>query len=320
MSSATDTCPGCGRTFAPGGYANHLRLSQDPRCGSLRDGLVYRYTSSLVNPPIGLQPTPQSTIPDVTMLDVSNEEPPPHSNPFPSTSQAVNDMSMDDDNGGDGNTESTGSTTDSEDDENRRLEDGAGDINLSLRTIFHRPSELVIATTDSDTDSETSDEEEERLQLQPTPLLSNPENPRCPLPPSTQTGRSFGSMINSLLTNSGTQNSVADNPVTVKFGGQAGEALPVPLKHVGYMGYRHVLGAEDDTPNEWAPFSSRMEWELARWAKLRGPSSTAMSELLKIDGVGQPSLLDLIFSNPPLDCQKPWPFILEFRGTQPDHR
>ena len=55
--------------------------------------------------------------------------------------------------------------------------------------------------------------------------------------------------------------------------------------HVGYGGYSHALSAEDDTVDEWAPFSTRTEWELARWAKLRGPSSTALSELLKIDGV-----------------------------------
>jgi len=35
----------------------------------------------------------------------------------------------------------------------------------------------------------------------------------------------------------------------------------------------------------WAPFKSRIDWEVARWAKLRGPSSTAFSELLSIDGV-----------------------------------
>ncbi|KAJ3765439.1 hypothetical protein FB446DRAFT_655309, partial [Lentinula raphanica] len=37
--------------------------------------------------------------------------------------------------------------------------------------------------------------------------------------------------------------------------------------------------------NCWAPFGSQIEWEIARWAKLRGPSSTALSELLAIDGV-----------------------------------
>lgn len=37
--------------------------------------------------------------------------------------------------------------------------------------------------------------------------------------------------------------------------------------------------------NVYAPFASKREWEIGRWAKLRGPGSTALSELLKIDGV-----------------------------------
>jgi hypothetical protein len=39
--------------------------------------------------------------------------------------------------------------------------------------------------------------------------------------------------------------------------------------------------------NPYAPFTSKLDWEIARWAKLRGPSSTATSELLKIAGVSQ---------------------------------
>jgi hypothetical protein len=50
-----------------------------------------------------------------------------------------------------------------------------------------------------------------------------------------------------------------------------------------YLGYdATILRAR--TP--WAPFISKMDWEIARWAKLRGPGSTAFSELLSIDGVG----------------------------------
>jgi hypothetical protein len=42
----------------------------------------------------------------------------------------------------------------------------------------------------------------------------------------------------------------------------------------------------DSHPNNpYAPFASRLDWEVARWAKLRGPSSTAISELLSIPGV-----------------------------------
>lgn len=37
--------------------------------------------------------------------------------------------------------------------------------------------------------------------------------------------------------------------------------------------------------NLYAPFISQMDWEVARWVKLRGPGSTAASELLSTDGV-----------------------------------
>ncbi|KAJ3817089.1 hypothetical protein F5880DRAFT_1632127 [Lentinula raphanica] len=47
--------------------------------------------------------------------------------------------------------------------------------------------------------------------------------------------------------------------------------------------------------NPWAPFGSQVEWEIARWAKLRGPSSTALTELLSINGVCEN--LDLSYSN-----------------------
>ena len=44
-------------------------------------------------------------------------------------------------------------------------------------------------------------------------------------------------------------------------------------------------GAED---NPYHPFTTRMEWEVARWAKLRGSGSTAFSDLLAIEGVRIP--------------------------------
>jgi hypothetical protein len=47
-------------------------------------------------------------------------------------------------------------------------------------------------------------------------------------------------------------------------------------------GYQHTLR---DSASVWAPFASKIDWEVARWAKLRGPGSTAFSELLSIEGV-----------------------------------
>ena len=70
----------------------------------------------------------------------------------------------------------------------------------------------------------------------------------------------------------------------MKFGGRAGEAVGRNQHHLAYAQYSRDIQMED-VPNEWAPFSNRTDWEIARWSKLRGPSSTALSELLKIDGV-----------------------------------
>jgi hypothetical protein len=40
-----------------------------------------------------------------------------------------------------------------------------------------------------------------------------------------------------------------------------------------------------DIKEIYAPFSSELEWDIAQWAKKRGPSSTALTELLQIKGV-----------------------------------
>ena len=51
-----------------------------------------------------------------------------------------------------------------------------------------------------------------------------------------------------------------------------------------YDSYKMRLTNSD---NPWAPFLSRLDWEIAHWAILHGPSATAFIELLKIDGVSQ---------------------------------
>lgn len=72
------------------------------------------------------------------------------------------------------------------------------------------------------------------------------------------------------------------------------EITEFPLKSAGaliidgthqqthYEAYHTRMGVADNT---YAPFCSRMDWEIACWAKIHGPSSKAVSELLAIDGV-----------------------------------
>ncbi|KAH9083700.1 hypothetical protein EDB83DRAFT_2282415 [Lactarius deliciosus] len=49
----------------------------------------------------------------------------------------------------------------------------------------------------------------------------------------------------------------------------------------GYQALRDKLGSD----NIWYPFRSQRDWDFAQWAKNRGPSSTAVTELLAIDGL-----------------------------------
>ena len=41
----------------------------------------------------------------------------------------------------------------------------------------------------------------------------------------------------------------------------------------------------DNPDNPFSPFSSKIDWEIAHWAKTRGPSSTSFTELMSIEGV-----------------------------------
>ncbi|KAI0753003.1 hypothetical protein C8Q80DRAFT_1217332 [Daedaleopsis nitida] len=60
-----------------------------------------------------------------------------------------------------------------------------------------------------------------------------------------------------------------------------------------YKQYQSSVDASGTNP--YAPFKSRIDWELAKWAKMRGPGSTAVTELLQIEDLV--SLLGLSFKN-----------------------
>ena len=80
---------------------------------------------------------------------------------------------------------------------------------------------------------------------------------------------------------------------------------PVVVKFPGLAGYSRMVNDDDvdmddatvaDTHNNpFAPFLSKLEWKVAKWAKLRGPGSTACSELLGIEGVSKALLIHVCF-------------------------
>jgi hypothetical protein len=64
--------------------------------------------------------------------------------------------------------------------------------------------------------------------------------------------------------------------------GAAGVPIPNMGQEVpGFQVLHNNLGPD----NIWHPFQSQCNWDFARWAKNRGPSLTAVTELLAMDGV-----------------------------------
>ncbi|KAI0345376.1 hypothetical protein BDW22DRAFT_1326032, partial [Trametopsis cervina] len=59
--------------------------------------------------------------------------------------------------------------------------------------------------------------------------------------------------------------------------------------------YKAGLKGLDDEDNPYSPFKSKFEWEMAKWAKLRGIGQTAFTDLLGIDGMQD--RLDLSYRN-----------------------
>ena len=53
---------------------------------------------------------------------------------------------------------------------------------------------------------------------------------------------------------------------------------------LAYLDYQIVLGPSAEE-NIYAPFHSRMDYEVACWAQLRGPGAMVSTELLHIQGV-----------------------------------
>lgn len=77
-----------------------------------------------------------------------------------------------------------------------------------------------------------------------------------------------------------TEETIREPRKRVKFTrGNAG----APIAESGQNIYQLRRDASDG--NVWAPFQSKLDWEVAHWAKLRGPGSTAFTEFLKIDKV-----------------------------------
>ncbi|KAJ6557130.1 hypothetical protein B0H10DRAFT_2370751 [Mycena sp. CBHHK59/15] len=141
-----------------------------------------------------------------------------------------------------------------------------------------------------DSDSDSDDEDEEAIDLagrwEPR-VVNNEDHPGLRDDPMTQDEIAAAANVNAdpgvptRQERAAGEQRVHGQPFIVEFtDGDAGALL-----HMGEPGYERYKEELGDPDNVWAPFTSKLEWELAQWAKLRGPGSTAFTDLLKISGV-----------------------------------
>jgi hypothetical protein len=77
----------------------------------------------------------------------------------------------------------------------------------------------------------------------------------------------------------------------VLFGGMAGKPVQTGGK-TSTDCYQAEVGWDDVSHNQYAPFSSQTDWEFAKWTKLWGPTSTAVTDLLSVPNVSLPTYPD----------------------------
>lgn len=174
-----------------------------------------------------------------------------------------------------------------EDDEDSDVDDIDGDVLARLATRLPN-----ISPPTSPPDSPRSD----------SPSPSTPSSPHrsSPVPSLDDLDEEFGRILTEQELDA-LYRQLTAKPVV--------EAFPETLGHPGAPvnprrhrhAYEKARDALNDTNlgNPWSPLTSGLEWDVARWAKLHGPSSTALTELLKIDGV---SWFRNFISDPATDC------------------
>lgn len=176
-----------------------------------------------------------------------------------------------------------------------------GDEDLAPQVPL-RAGALPPRVSEVDEDDPSDDEEDivgrDLADPEASPSRPHPPLPRAPTPPGGMEPRVDAEEHEHIPQNIGADNpenhapephareELREAPVHIHhFGGQAGAPIVDPAARTSTYNEYGSTVADGDADNPYAPFASRMEWELAKWAKERGVSATAFTDLLKIHGV-----------------------------------
>jgi hypothetical protein len=271
-------CEGCKKVVKIRGYRNHILQSRDPRCAAQDDSILgndtegdFEEQQSHLSPQ--RQPSPPSPSQDLPWPDspllapclplLDNQEGPtqaglalfdPTADLFGQHGIILDAVFAKSDAGDAGNDDGvddeTGPCHDDQDDLDEEADQG-NSMDLSIP--------------------------EEEGGLEPVrPIMDTPE-----VAPSAMDEDE--TPHSTLRLRGGAEEGLKMKPVVVRYRRQA-SSKEVNDGEPGYQ-FHQNQDSNRDNDNPYAPFGSKMEWEIAKWAKLRGPSSTAFTELMAIDGV-----------------------------------
>ena len=246
--SDTHLCSGCDTTFSLRGYQSHLSQTRNPLCRAVFDRLKESYETYQQ-----LELKQAAASPDDAIEDIDMEPEGELAFENPSLEGVLDGEVLDDNEDNDSELDDDGSVAAEWETGWEQPRDGApqddagGDEPADIRSDME--------TTESRPDDEKSDND--------PPLPPQPNFDRYII------GDGYGvkPAVRMLYTDK-YPSSHAGKPLSV---GESRDSI-----------YGMSLGGGD---NVWAPFHLKKDWEIARWAKLRGVGSTAFSELLAIDGV-----------------------------------
>ncbi|KAJ3542161.1 hypothetical protein NM688_g6000 [Phlebia brevispora] len=262
-------CTGCFTDFTPAAFARHATVTQNPACIAAHQyqPLNQQLNSSFVAPDDIPMADADDNLPNTLGFHENdgNEAEEPENPPQPiedyfGTHYTEDELGLEND-GPDGNEEDG-----DEGDSDSSQWDDSDDGDLSPDEIEEPGWEPPVATVaGDDAERELRPEEDDELQ----------------------DGRSDAEM--ELEGAEAEDNNALRQQVHVEHypSDVAGQPIPnVPgAAPAGYAEYGARVPRVGPPNNIYAPFHSELDWKVTHWAKLRGPGSTAVSELLQISGV-----------------------------------
>lgn len=250
------TCDGCQHLFTKNGYSRHLAQSKNPACIIIYDQMQ-NYVPSAPNLHFESRP-PSPTTAKVSEVELDNfdsdENSPPNIFEGDYFNTSAEDLEWPEDDAEE-DIEHDGLESEEEDME------AEGAVAEQEQDWEPPVAEQTIEDQNLPMDEETSDthgtdQNRARQHDAEAPLFQRPHIVKFP------------------LHNAGATQDLEDSD----------SDSHEECHQSGYHRYhQQVSSAEED--GIWAPFTSQIDYEVAHWAKTRGPGSTSFSDLLEIEGM-----------------------------------